>query len=88
MANFKRFPSALAVCEWLNKGIYSRVIGITQNAIEFTVFYEEYGEEDFIRDMAEFNCVPDVLVPSITDVPPRTSQNVHKTTTVESIPVY
>ena len=59
----KEFIGPKKVCDWLNKSIFSRVISITQHQDVFTIFYEPYGEEDFLRDMAAIDCDPGFVLP-------------------------
>lgn len=56
------FHSRKEVCAWLNKRLYSAIIGMTESDGVFTIFYTEYNEEAFIRDMEAISCDPGFAV--------------------------
>lgn len=63
MVLYKEFIGPKNVCDWINNSIFSKIIGITQHQDVFTVFYEPYGEEDFLRDMAAIDCDLEFALP-------------------------
>lgn len=62
------FHTRREVCEWLDKHHYSSIIAIVQDGGVFTIFYYEYGEEDFIRDMEAVSCDPGFAIPAPRNV--------------------
>ena len=67
-ARYVTFQGRLEVCEWINKRIYSSIIAITESNGTFTIFFYEYGEDDFIRDMEAVSCDPGFAVPTPRNV--------------------
>lgn len=56
------FHSRKEVCAWLDKHHYSTIVGMTECDGAFTIFYTEYDEEAFIRDMEAISCDPGFAV--------------------------
>ena len=88
-ADYITFHRRRDVCDWINKRMYSSIIAITEYDGAFTIFFYEYGEDDFIRDMEAVSCDPGFVVPTPRNVqtsqPPRT---VRKATVPEPTVVY
>lgn len=58
------FHTRKEVCEWLDRGIYKAIVSITECDGCFTIFYIEYDEEAFIRDMEAISCDPGFAIPA------------------------
>ena len=89
MVLYKEFIGPKRVCDWINNSIFSRIIGITQHQDVFTVFYEPYGEEDFIRDMADINFDPVFALPENDMVRlTESARSIHEGSKPRPVPVY
>lgn len=74
---YRTFYTRADVCNWLDGGAYKSIVGITESDGCYTIFYAEYDEEAFIRDMDALSCDPDFLKP-VRSVPPVGFPSTHR----------
>ena len=49
---FKLLNGGLKVCMWLDEHPNAHIISITQSNTSYTIFYREYADEDYEREIA------------------------------------
>lgn len=71
---YEYFDKPAKVCKWLDEHPNAHIIAITQDRMWYTIFYKEYTDEDYAREVLaaidpHFGVPADRIVPHIRTAP-------------------